>query len=229
MCWRLPGIETKAGSDGLACGVCRKGRSVNVLAPVVERRRDENGAAKTPAEQVVMAMQEETFKSRLDIYYIATIAYCVTLIAYIVVTGTLIGGKLEVVWRDPIVYLLGACAVLSLLALALAAVANRAVIVSERELRFRTRFKERVFRPEDIEWIAFRRERRLREGRVYPTARIRLRSRRRALRLRPGSFERSGMLALAIRDFARHNGIDLRVASSLRSRLGRNERRNGDQ
>lgn len=156
-------------------------------------------------------MQEETYKSRLDIYYLATIAYFVTLIAYIVVTGTLIGEKFEVVWRDPIVYLLAICGFAALGALVVAAIAKRAVIVSEHELRFRTRFKERVFAATDIEWIGFRRERRIREARVYPTARIRLRSRRRALRLRPGSFERSGNLARAIRDFARHNNIELRV------------------
>lgn len=158
-----------------------------------------------------MVMQEETFKSRLDIYYIATIAYFVTLIAYIIVAGTLIGEKFEVVWRDPIVYLLAACAVASVVALIVAAISGRTVIVTETELRFRTRFKERVLQPEDIAWIGFRRERKLREGRVYPTARIRVRTRRRALRLRPGSFERSGLLARSIRDFARHNNIELHV------------------
>jgi hypothetical protein len=156
-------------------------------------------------------MQEETFKSRLDVYYLATIVYGVTLALYMVVRGTLIGDTFSVVWQDPIVYLLAICSVLSLATLIVAAVSKRTVIVSARELRFRTRSKERVFAPSDIEWIGFRRERSLRGERVYPSARIKLRNRRRSLRLRPGSFERSGLLARAIRDFARANNVELRV------------------
>ncbi len=161
-------------------------------------------------------MQEETFRNRLDIYYVAAIAYVVTLVVYVVVRGTLIGDRFEVVWQDPIVYLLAICSGSALIALIIAAISNRTVVVSEDRLLFRSRFKERVFTPEDIEWIAFRRERRLRgEGRVYPTARIRLRTRRRPLWLRPGNFERSGNLARAIRDFARHNNIELKLRRSV--------------
>jgi len=166
-------------------------------------------------------MQEETFKSRLDIYYLATIVYGITLSLYIVVRGTLIGDTFSVVWQDPIVYLLALCSVVSLLALIFAAASNRTVIVTDRELRFRTRSKERVFTPADIAWIGFRRERQFRGEQTYPLTRIQLKNRRRPLRLRPASFERSGDLARAIRDFARTNGIELRTG--WRRRKGREE------
>lgn len=156
-------------------------------------------------------MQEETFRHRLDIYYLATIGYVVTLVVYTIVRGTLIGDTFSVVWQDPIVYLLAICSVVSLVALIVVAVSDRRIIVSNHELRFRTRFRERVLTPDEIAWIGFRRERPVRGGQPYPAARIKLRSRRRLLRLRPVSFERSSQLARAIRDFARNNGIELRV------------------
>jgi hypothetical protein len=155
-------------------------------------------------------MQDETFKSRLDTYYLATIVYVVTLVVYAVIRGTLIGDTFSVVWQDPIVYLLAACSVLSLITLIIASVSNRTVIVSQHELRYRTRSKERILTPADIEWIGFRRERSFRGEKVYPSARIKLHNRRRSLRLRPASFERSGILARSIRDFARANNIELR-------------------
>ena len=162
-------------------------------------------------------MQEETFKNRLDLYYLATIGYGITLAAYVIVRGTLIGDKFEVVWQDPIVYLLALCSIVSLIAVIIAAVSERTVIVGERQLTFRTRYKERSFDVGEIQWIGFRRERGYRE-RAYPMARIQLYGRRRPLRLRFGAFERAGDLALSIRDFAVRNNIELRVGRKRRKR-----------
>ena len=160
---------------------------------------------------MLTTMQTETFRHRLDVYYLATIGYGVTLAAYTIVRGTLIGDTFSVVWQDPIVYLLAICAVIALVSLIVAAVSARRITVSSEELRFNTRFRERVFRPDEIEWVGFRRERSLREGKGHPLIRIKLRRRRRALRLRPGGFEGSRELTLAIRDFAQANGIEMWV------------------
>jgi len=165
-------------------------------------------------------MQDETFKYKLDTYYLATIGYFVTLIVYAVVQGTLTGEQFEVDWRDPILYLLAGCAITGLVALTVAAVSNRTVIVTGSALRFRTRFRERVLTPEEIEWIGFRRERQYRGELSYPAIKIKLRNRRRHLRLRLASFERSGFLARAIRDWARLNNLELRVGRQGRKESG---------
>ena len=102
----------------------------------------------------------------------------------------------------------------------MAAVSNRTVIVAEHALRFRTRFRARVLAPEQIEWIGFRRERQYRGELSYPAAKIKLRGRRRLLRLRLASFERSGFLARSIRDWARANNVALRVGRSRRGGRG---------
>lgn len=81
----------------------------------------------------------------------ATIAYVLTLIAYVAVRGTVEGGKFEVVLRDPIVYLLAVCTAASLVGLGISALLGRRVIIRDNRLVFITRFKERVIQPEDIE------------------------------------------------------------------------------
>ena len=159
---------------------------------------------------------EEIYEHRLDTYYLATIGYGITLIVYSAVAGTMIGDTFSLsvsLWDDPVFSLLAACAVIALIALIITAVLNRTVIVRDRELVFRTRFRERVLTPDEVEWIGFRRENRYRTrgARAYPSARIKLRSRRRALRLRPASFEHSSALAKSIKAWTERNGVEFRV------------------
>jgi hypothetical protein len=173
-------------------------------------------------------MPEEIYKHKLDLYYLAAIGYVVTFVAYVAIRGSMIGDTFEVVWRDPIVYLLALCSILALIGVAIAAVLKRRVVIGEKQISFRTRFKERVFLPENIEWIAFHRENALttRGARAYPTARIKLRNKRRRLRLRPGGFERSAELTQAIRAWAERNGVQVRKRGDgeTAGRVGRRER-----
>jgi hypothetical protein len=155
---------------------------------------------------------EETFRHRLDIYYISAIVYVVTFVVYAMVQGTLISdGSFEMIWRDPILYLLVACSALSLVALLVVAFSRKRVVVANKELRFETRFRRRIFTPEEVAWIGFRPERQFRGEQVYPIIRIKLQGRRRLLRLRPGGFERSGELASVITNWAKENNVDLRM------------------
>lgn len=156
---------------------------------------------------------EKRFEQRLDLYYISTITYLVTLILYGVVAGTLIGERLEMVWRDPIVYLLAICAILSIGALAVTALLRRSVVIREHEIVFRTRFKELILRAEDVEWITFRRgsRGRLRQGVAEKAARMKLKGRRRRLWLRPSGFEEGAQMIKDVREWATRNGIDHHV------------------
>lgn len=152
----------------------------------------------------------ESFRHKLDVYYVATIAYVLTLIAYVAVRGTLEGGKFEVVLRDPIVYLLAICSAASLIGLGISVLLGRRVIIRDNTLVFVTRFKERVVKPEDIEWMGFRREEaKVRGGRAYPTARFKLHNRRRLLRLRVANFERKAELVRALKEWATNNNVML--------------------
>lgn len=163
-------------------------------------------------------MREERFRHRLDVFYLATIVYGATFMVYVAIRGTLVDDRFSLVWKDPIVYLLAACAVLSLVALVIAAISNRKLIIRDDEIVLKTRFAERVVRAADVEWIAFRSEPRAaaRVGRAWPVARIKLRGERRGRRLRPGGFERSDELVRTLRDWARANGVELLIRRRVR-------------
>ncbi|MBC8146253.1 MAG: hypothetical protein H7X80_11765, partial [bacterium] len=49
-------------------------------------------------------MREERFRHRLDVFYLATIGYGVTLITYVAIRGLWVDDRFELVWKDPIVY-----------------------------------------------------------------------------------------------------------------------------
>jgi len=155
---------------------------------------------------------EKTYEQKLDLYYVATITYLVVLIAYAVVEGTLIGDRFEIIWQDPIVYVIALCAAFSFAALLMGLVLNKKVIVREHELVFKTRFKERIIRPEQIEWIAFRRQgrRRFREEVTERAAWIKLTERRRRLWLRPSGFDNSQDLMGEIRQWVERNNVPVR-------------------
>lgn len=154
---------------------------------------------------------EETFKYRLDIYYLSALGYIVTLIAYSAITGTMADdGSFELVWDDPIVILLAFFSVIALGALGIAALSNRRIVVNRQELRFITRWRTRAFTSEEISWIAIRTERSVRGAPPFRAIRMKLHGRRRLLRLRPGGFERSAQLARAIIDWARENHVEVR-------------------
>ncbi len=174
-------------------------------------------------------MEETTFKYRLDIYYLSALGYIVTLIAYGVVTGTMADdGSFAVVLNDPIVILLALFSIVALGALGIAALSNRRIVVTERELRFITRWRTRVFTSDEIAWIAIRTERSVRGARPYRAIRMKLHQRRRLLRLRPGGFERSAQLARAIAEWARGNHVEvLRRRGRRRKSDGRKTRDEG--
>lgn len=162
-----------------------------------------------------------TFRHKLDIYYIAAIGYVVTFVVYLFISGTLIGDRFEAVLRDPVLYLLGGCAVISLAVLLVMALMQRSIVVEEHRLTFRTRIKKRSFGPQDIAWIGLRHDARAqrRFGRVYPMLVMRLRRRRRLLRFRPDNFEGRNELVKAIEGWAAANQVELR--SRWRRRLGK--------
>lgn len=166
-------------------------------------------------------MKEERFRHRLDVFYLATIGYGVTLIAYVAIRGLWVDDRFELVWKDPIVYLLAGSTVISLLALVVAAVLHRKLIIRDNEIVLKTRFVERVLRADKVEWIAFRSEPRAaaRVGRAWPVARLKLKGERRVRRLRPGSFERSDDVVRTLRDWARANGVELLIRRRVRQKM----------
>lgn len=157
-------------------------------------------------------MSEKVYEQRHDLYYVGTIAYLVTLILYVVVTGSLIGEEFTVVWQDPIVYLLALVSLVSLVGLLVAVVLDKRIIVRENEILFVTRFKERKIANDQVEWIAFTRGSRgkVRQGQAERAARMKLKDRRRRLWLRPSLFGDADEMLVDLRDWAERNNVKIR-------------------
>jgi hypothetical protein len=156
---------------------------------------------------------KKIYEQRLDLYYVSVIVYLVTLLIYIVVTGTLIDEEFTFIWRDPIVYLLGLVSLVSLVGLVVAAVLRKRVVVRSDSLLFATRFKERAIPASQIEWITITRGSRgkVRQGRAERAARMKLSGRRRRLWIRPSLFEEGDQMIQDIHEWAKENGVEVRA------------------
>ena len=157
-------------------------------------------------------ISEKIYEQRYDLYYVSTIAYLVTLILYVVVTGTLIGEEFTVVWKDPIVYLLGLVSLVSLVGLVVALVLDKRIIIRDDTILFITRFKEREIASDRVEWIAFTRGSRgkVRQGRAERAARMKLKDRRRRLWVRPALFGEADEMIADLRAWAKRNDVRIR-------------------
>ncbi|MBL0332136.1 MAG: hypothetical protein IPP08_00550 [Chlorobiota bacterium] len=148
------------------------------------------------------------FKHKLDIYYISGIAYGTIFLLYIIISGGVIGEMFEVVWRDPIVYLLGILWIVSIIALIAMGIAKRKIIIDNKVIIFHSNLKERIFNHENILWISIARESKVRLKEIaLPVMKFKLKNRRRALWLRPAGFENSAELVKEIKEWAKGNDI----------------------
>ncbi|MGE3800314.1 MAG: hypothetical protein AB7H80_04775 [Candidatus Kapaibacterium sp.] len=167
---------------------------------------------------------EKRYGQKLDIYYMAAVAYLVTLIVYAVIAGSLIGEHFQLLWKDPIVYLLALCAVVSVVALIVAAVLNKQVVIKGDEMLFITRSKTRTLHPNEIEWVSFRRGSRGKirgDGTAERAVRIKLKNRRRRLWLRPALFNESEEMVADLRNWMERNSVPIRVRKGRRGFQGK--------
>lgn len=173
---------------------------------------------------------EKTYSQKLDVYYISSITYLVVLVIYAVIAGTMVGDRIQMVWDDPIIYLLALCVVVSLGGLIVAGVLCKRVIIRDSELVFATRFKKRIIRPDEIVWIAVRRGSRgkVRDGIAERAARIRLKGTRRRLWVRPSGFTDGEQMMKELIRWANHNGVQLRVRRRRSPLTGGQQDSDGD-
>jgi hypothetical protein len=137
-----------------------------------------------------VAETEKVFKYKLDFYYQSALIYLVTLILYGGIRGSFVEKKIEYVLDDPILYVILFFVLMSFATLALNALRNRRLIVSEHTIRFKHRWHERSIEVGDIEWMHVGRELRVQTGGRFQVIVFKLKRRRRLLRIRVGRYER---------------------------------------
>ncbi|MCX6154868.1 MAG: hypothetical protein NT007_11990 [Candidatus Kapabacteria bacterium] len=128
------------------------------------------------------------FHMRVDFYWQSIAVYAVVLIVYNIVRGTFDSYKLTLVINDPLSILLSLFILLSTLTLIIQSYRRIRVIVKKDCLILKSRLGERVYDADSIVKISLGRERKIRFGAIIKVIKIRLKSRRRLIRLRPSSF-----------------------------------------
>jgi hypothetical protein len=147
---------------------------------------------------------EQEFPLRMDFYWQAIAVYALSLICYALVRGTFWDGSITLTLRDPIVIVLGALVLGSCVWSLGNWFIRRSIIVGETYLRISNRFRTRTFQQGDIDIISIGKQKMLKVRGAYKVVKIRLRSRRRLLRVRPSLYDREQELVQALIVLKRH-------------------------
>ena len=143
-----------------------------------------------------------TFKYKLDFYYQSALIYLGTLILYGGIRGNFVERKFEYVLNDPLMYVIIFFVLMSVIALAVNALRNRRLVITEREIVFAHRWAERHVSVDDMEWIYVGREARVRTSGRFQVVMFKLRNRRRIVRIRIGRYEREKELVAQMQRLA---------------------------
>lgn len=135
-------------------------------------------------------MENRIYKYNLDFYYKSLVLYLIFLICYVVLKGSFGDETFEVVFKDPLIYVVSIFILFFLVLVISAYIRRREIEFEDDRFYIRNRFGKRVILFSDIisiKFSKFRGERRYRSS--VRVVKLKLRGRRRLLRIRLGEFE----------------------------------------
>jgi predicted RNA-binding protein len=138
--------------------------------------------------------KKATFKYNMSFYYQSTIIYFIVFAVYLIIRGEFVEETFTLITRDPIIYLLGAIVVISLVSLLYNIYKNKYVEISEDGISFVTRFGEKQILISQIKKIKITKHRERIENRAFRLVRIKLKNRRRSVIIRPYDYENEDKL-----------------------------------
>lgn len=138
--------------------------------------------------------KKATFKYNMSFYYQSTIIYFIVFAVYLIIRGEFVEETFTLITRDPIIYLLGAIVVISLVSLLYNIYKNKYLEISEDGISFVTRFGEKQILMSQIKKIKITRHRERIENRAFRLVRIKLKNRRRSVIIRPYDYENEDKL-----------------------------------
>jgi hypothetical protein len=133
------------------------------------------------------------FKYNYTFLYRSVAVYAMTLAAYILIRGFFIEKEFSVILHDPVMYLLSAIIIISVVAIIYNIALKRRIVVEENRILLRSSLREIAIERADVRSIR-RGVVRTRGPIKLPVVSFRLKSRRRPLRVRTYNFERSEKL-----------------------------------
>lgn len=151
-----------------------------------------------------MMADEKVFKYKLDFYYQSALIYLLTLILYGGIRGNFVEAKFEYVLNDPLIYMIIFFVLMSLVTLALNAVRNRRLIITQDAIIFKHRWHERRVGVQEIEWMHIGRETGVQTGGRFQVIIFKVKIKRRFYRIRVGRYEREGELVQEMQKLTAH-------------------------
>ncbi len=134
-------------------------------------------------------LKEKRFDQRLDFYWQYLSVYAIILVAYSILKGSIKEGSITIAVSDPIVILLSALVIFSLVSLLYNLYKRRSITTGPDYIIFHSRFGTKQFFLKDIKSISVGREKMIKVRRgMYKVIRMRVASRRMAIRIRPSLF-----------------------------------------
>lgn len=130
----------------------------------------------------------KVFRYNMSFYYQSTIIYFIAFILYVVIRGEFVKDTFTIT-RDPVLYFFAFIVLISVIALLFNIVKNRYLEITEREIIFTDRFRSRPVRLSDIEEIKFSKRKSSDKRRAFNIIKIKLKTRRRPLLIRPFDYE----------------------------------------
>jgi hypothetical protein len=143
-------------------------------------------------------IKRNIYKYNMSFYYQSTIIYMIVFIAYIIVRGQFFEGSYILVTKDPIIYFFIIIILVSITAMLFNLYKNRQLEISVTGFAFVNRFRMKSIALNDIKDIKLFQDNKENANRSLRLIRIRLKSRKRPLIIRPYDYENESDL---IKDF----------------------------
>jgi len=150
---------------------------------------------------LMMASEKNIFKYNYTFLYQSIAIYATTLVAYLLIRGLLIERDFFDIWRDPVLYLMSAIIILSVLAIIYNVALKRRIEAANGSILLKSSLHETSIEKANVSSI---RQSMIRGYGLLklPVLTIKLKNRRRPIRIRTYNFERSEELHQAVKDWA---------------------------
>ena len=89
--------------------------------------------------------KKRIFKYNMSFYYQSTIIYFVVFGLYIIIRGEFVENSFKLITKDPIIYFFGMIVLISLVSLLYNLYKNKYMQITDEEISFFSRFKQKVF------------------------------------------------------------------------------------
>jgi hypothetical protein len=150
-------------------------------------------------------MNEKVYKTKLEFYYRSLVIYLLTLVVYILIKGKFFQERFEVVFKDPIIYVISIFIIYFVIVLITNSVSAKKLVFDEKDLTIRNRFGQRRIGIKDIVGVRFSRPKRKskEDSSNVRIVKLKLLNRRRQLRIRVNDFENEKELEAEFRNISR--------------------------